>query len=268
MLRPLPPLVILFAACLGLVIPGTASAESSDDFRYWTSDCGQGTLGCVSWGLRLQYDSSIGEGVWLNGGTRFTLTVINRQGAEGFDHVGSFGLSGIPFFLRNMAWAAPVHLGCIEAGRSEAECTSNEARGGAAFTSEGGAGLVFRDQPEEVVPLVNRGLSYNSFIWRRPGYGVEFGIEEWIYGTEAIRGCDPPEELILPQNRRWLTTCDGSLTMEGRLGGRLAFTEQTIELHGAVLVPEPSTYLLMLTGLIGLGFVSWRRREEMLAGEC
>ena len=30
-----------------------------------------------------------------------------------------------------------------------------------------------------------------------------------------------------------------------------------------VRVPEPSTYLLMLTGIMGLGFVAWRRRETL-----
>lgn len=29
-----------------------------------------------------------------------------------------------------------------------------------------------------------------------------------------------------------------------------------------VEVPEPGTYLLLLTGLFGLGFVAWRRRDE------
>ena len=29
-----------------------------------------------------------------------------------------------------------------------------------------------------------------------------------------------------------------------------------------VSVPEPSTYLLMLTGILGMGFVAWRRREQ------
>ena len=28
-------------------------------------------------------------------------------------------------------------------------------------------------------------------------------------------------------------------------------------------VPEPSTYLLMLTGIMGLGMVAWRRRETL-----
>lgn len=32
-----------------------------------------------------------------------------------------------------------------------------------------------------------------------------------------------------------------------------------------VSVPEPSTWMLMLTGILGLGFVGWRRREETLA---
>ena len=30
-----------------------------------------------------------------------------------------------------------------------------------------------------------------------------------------------------------------------------------------VSVPEPSTYLLMLTGVMGLGFIAWRRRETL-----
>lgn len=33
----------------------------------------------------------------------------------------------------------------------------------------------------------------------------------------------------------------------------------------AATVPEPSTYLLMLTGVLGLGFVAYRRREDALA---
>lgn len=33
----------------------------------------------------------------------------------------------------------------------------------------------------------------------------------------------------------------------------------------AISVPEPGTGLLMLTGLLGLGFVAWRRKEETLA---
>lgn len=31
-----------------------------------------------------------------------------------------------------------------------------------------------------------------------------------------------------------------------------------------VSVPEPSTYLLMLTGIMGLGLVAWRRRESLV----
>lgn len=30
-------------------------------------------------------------------------------------------------------------------------------------------------------------------------------------------------------------------------------------------VPEPGTYILMLTGMFGLGFMAWRRKEELLA---
>jgi hypothetical protein len=34
---------------------------------------------------------------------------------------------------------------------------------------------------------------------------------------------------------------------------------------GGSVVPEPSTWIMMLTGLLGLGFVAWKRREEEVA---
>lgn len=44
--------------------------------------------------------------------------------------------------------------------------------------------------------------------------------------------------------------------------GLLSDWEQTTFSASNVSVPEPSTYLLMLTGILGMGFVAWRRREQ------
>ena len=42
----------------------------------------------------------------------------------------------------------------------------------------------------------------------------------------------------------------------------IQFLLVAMDVLSPVVVPEPSTWLMMATGLLGIGIVAWRRRKE------
>ena len=94
------------------------------------------------------------------------------------------------------------------------------------------------------------------------GYNGSIGSElttQWSNSrSEGGDPDDPPPPIPDPTPLNW---------MQIEESGRQTFcfivndgTWSDDEACRAVSVPEPSTYLLMLTGIMGLGFVAWRRR--------
>lgn len=236
--------VLCASLAAAFVVPQGAAGqfgEYNDQFRQWTQSCGQGAIGCVSWSVRLQYDPFLDPNF-----TRITATVANYQGAGDFADAPSWGSGG--FRIDNLDWTLDLP------GYCSALCTTFPLRtllGNSGFGPRGAVGNELFYGP--------RG-SYLS----GPGY---LDLQEVLWGQSRVYGCDAPAVDDGQTRGFYMWTCGGSIRFDGRVYGRAAFTDLSVADGSVVLVPEPSTYLLILTGLVGLGFVGWRMKdEEMPAG--
>lgn len=237
------PLAILIAA--SIIAPQGADAQ----IRTWNNLCVPGAMACASWSLRLEYDPD-GGGAYFPGRTNITLTVANLQGT----------LAGLttPYHIQSIAFH-----GLITNAPAWDPDRETFSEGGFQVTATGNATSRHRgsDLNHE------RTQAWEDFTLYRPNGAGSFYANNG-YQDARLYGCDDPSEP--GEQSGWLRTCGGSYEMRTLAYGEIAFTDRVTSVLGTgfgrcetgndcVSVPEPGTYLLLLAGVFGLGFVGRRR---------
>lgn len=238
------PLVAILVTAM-IALPARAEAQ----WLSWLDQCTPGGLVCGTFQLGLFHEA-------LGDNTTLRLRVSNLQGLT--------------------PWIPAVRSAIIHARVENLYASDWEGRapdyGGAYSTTNTAVGEADRDD------FWNDVTWYHSEGW--------FGVYSQ-QGTGGPAGCDGyTEDLRGLQNIWFPTTCGGYIETSYTLPGRWEKTETTrvrfdglpLEGVGGVqscttgvdcmsVVPEPSTWVMLATGLLGLGWFSRRRRDTELLSE-
>lgn len=226
---------------VALIIPAPVQANDDPFFRSWFGYCMPGVPGaCAGASLTLEYLGAMSLGQFSS--TRATLSFTNLQGSTG--EVGTDPFAMRSFNFVGMSWSEFIHpsVGLLNPWQATGD--------GAPWTTESSVWL----------PLGGDGHTFS------------------LFGQNGSRlfGCD----LVSAMNTHDGSVCNGLQGYSAVVPGRLEFTSaSTLTLRGllggdyldpvectvgrtCVGVPEPGSGLLLLTGVLGLAFVSRRRRAE------
>lgn len=243
----------LVAILTAVPLPAEAQLHTSTgfaQFRSWSFQCTSGAFqACASLSVGLDYTSS-GPIAGVETYTLATLAISNLQGAyDWLPDPGPYGVLGPR--LRGMS----------------------VDRAGYAGTSD----RQFRPTSAETVGVAGGWSDWAAYVdWDRSLMilGGESGL------TGQTWGCDGPLAGY-PSSQAW--TCRGAWVLDFTVPGHWSFNDDTladigftaesgggsctlgVDCVNAVPVPEPSTYVLMLAGLVGLGALIYLRRREALA---
>lgn len=255
------PRSLIIALALSLL--PSASYAAGNDFREWIAGCTPGSDFCVSWTLRLEYEAALAER------TRATLTVTNYQGSPGHQDLDPFGASFFQF--DGLAWTPPAWWG-----------TGGDLK--SAFVTSGGeAGTVDYLSPNTVVPVSGSHSGWEVLLNQSSSGSAWMSFQEAAYtGWWSIFGCDGPT-LFGPGTGtgvfHWYESCgaQSSIALYVDVFGELGFDDSPdtcafmfgimgdgsfqprTERCLVATVPEPSSLLLVASGVFGLAYVRRRR---------
>lgn len=265
--------------------PQSAAADGPVEYRNFGVLCTPGLFrACAS--------VDIWTAAKADASTSVFATVSNVQGSPGFESlpplaIDEFVIGGLGLDLTDCAPVIELAVGC-EPPTSPNRFSNRDWRDRSGFFGDASR--------EEVSSIEGRpGGSHQPNFMDGPGsqtfameeYGAAVGYAYWEDDGLVYYGCDYPDN---PPNGGGFSLCNGSFDFEFNLGPgvRLSLTDDTYfegwyqgpgrpatnllrcstrstDDERCVSVPEPSTVMLMLTGVLGLGFVAFRRREDELA---
>ena len=124
-------------------------------------------------------------------------------------------------------------------------------------------------------------INTGSFFWwdqdqnRKCSFGPDYSVTlaDWADGHTSVSACGGDRTMLnnalvvglsTGVGSGWTGMFDGAVdNVSFRLNGQNEATTYNFEVAGQSVVPEPSSYAMMLAGLAGLGFVARRRRNAL-----
>ena len=213
---------------------------------------------CVTGSLRTACGSAIGKTELVGGGTVVQIWVRNEQGGEPSDNTGGS-------FLTQIGLTAPSLIGVADLG----------------VTIEPDPG-----DPTASPPVGEEGSPRGHWQFEPGGLGGQVTLKAGTFvGKDgALQGCDAPNG----ETTHYFITCDDqgytgwvvfSFTTDNEWSAdyaQIALKYQSIgdddlslqcrteEVNGPHLcvVPEPGTWALLLTGMVGILGMGWLRRKQ------
>jgi len=256
---------VVFGAALACALSATAVEAQLNGNGVCTA------LGyCASFNVEFDpYDPLMmiaGRDPQILGGTRLRIGVRNLQGVAGMPDPGFWNLLRFSFTglsVKSKSWEWPRSYGWYDpysdisaVGGATNYYSGEELLGPvsprlnavfeAGATEEGRFGFTGQNAGTGIAgcALYRRSTAYYGVSTCGQGAFVEFS---WLL----------PGVWEVPMNNVQFSMTGGGANSGDGLSCTIGIDCQ--------IVPEPSTYLLMLTGLLGLGFVAWRRKDETLA---
>ena len=269
LMKSLVSLTLVAAVCA--TVPVSVDAES----RWWLNECLPGAFAaCASFSLEATYDPMAvsgfpmpgSSGPFVEGYTRITLGMTNLQGAPGLPDPGPWGLGRAAVLGMETTWttAADKQISYLGALRGDPDRVAGP--------------YAWIDGPAGTNPSQAPFLGWEAFAGTYGGGWLGAGSSEswlaWDSWYGVVVGCTP----LTSYSATMVSTCDRPISLTFDVPGRWTFTDRTriawgggrgttgvcttgVDCRQATVVPEPSAYVLMLTGLLGLGFVAWRRKD-------